>query len=245
MNTRVWLHGLLWTGMVALCMVPVLLCAVLIPVAWSAWKYGPETFKAAHDAASSIPSDLHGMTAELTADSKTIALDVHRDVVVAGGAEGETEKTMRLIRSEAPDFIAQGHQELSAIHDLTLDSRATLGEADKAIAAYEGIPAHINPLLDAATTLAGKLSGTAQGLTDLSTSLRKQVDDPENAKLRESSIEFMQSYARLGNTVNLTVDQGRKKWVAPCEGKHCRLRAVGKTALEMVGVGATVVRDTK
>lgn len=234
-----------WAVAAAWLAVPVLLCAILGPVAWSSWKYGPETFKAIHDASKQIPSDVHQMTTGLTSDSATIALDVHRDVVVAGGAEAETEKTMRLIRSEAPAFIAQGHQELSALHDLTVDSQTTLEEADKAIDAYEGIPAHVNPLLDSAKDATDNLAEDEHTFnTFMAGPATLIVQDSRN--FLNGPLTFATSNAgELEDTVNLTVDQGRKKWVAPCSGKHCKLRAFGNTALSVVGVGATVVRDAK
>ena len=95
-----------------------------------------------------IPGDIHNLTLGLTADSKTIATDIHRDVVVAGAASAETEKTMRLIRSEAPSFIQQGHLELSESIKLTHEATLTVQEAQKAIIEISSLPAHLNPLAD-------------------------------------------------------------------------------------------------
>lgn len=95
-----------------------------------------------------IPGDIHNLTVSLAEDSKSIAVDIHRDVIVAGVAEGETEKTMRLIRSEAPSFIAQGHQEIAESIRLTQSATLTVQEAQKAITEISTLPGHLNPLAD-------------------------------------------------------------------------------------------------
>jgi hypothetical protein len=177
----------------------------------------------------SIPGDIHSLTTEFNKDSGTIATDIHRDVVVAGGAEGETEKTMRLIRSEAPSFIAQGHQELAATHDLLVSAKLTTGEAQRAIAEISTLPEHANPLLDSLAKASDSVSPAMNGLTNY-------VNGP---------LTFATSNAgELEDSVNLTVDQGRKRWVAPWDGTHPYRHYAG-VGLGYVGIGATLVRDAK
>ncbi len=183
-----------------------------------------------------VPSDIHDLTTELTKDSKEIALDVHRDVVVAGAAEGETEKTMRLIRSEAPSFIAQGHQELSAAHDLLVSTKLTTDEAQRAIVEIETMPRHMNQVADGVTEALIPIPPTLKGLTNVSVEMATYIHGP---------LTFATDNAgELEDSVNLTVDQGRKRWVAPWDGSHPFKHYAG-VGMGYVGIGATLWRDTK
>lgn len=175
------------------------------------------------------PVDIHGLTVELTKDSKEIAHDIHQDMLVAGGAEGETEKTMRLIRSEAPSFIAQGHQELSATHDLLVSAKLTTGEAQKAIAEISTIPDHANPLLESLAKASDSVSPAMNGLTNY-------VNGP---------LTFATSNAgELEDTTNTAVGHVDAHWLKPWDGTHPYRHYAG-VGLGYIGIGATIVRDTK
>jgi hypothetical protein len=87
----------------------------------------------------------------------------------------------------------------------------------------------VNPLLDSLKSATDSIPPTMNGLTSY-------VNGP---------LTFATNNAgELEDTLNLTVDQGRKRWVAPWDGTH-PFKHYGSAALGYVGLGATIMRDAK
>jgi hypothetical protein len=135
-----------------------LACVVIVGVHLPGWCRGFDHLQEqAQVAAGSAPvamagaqGDVHALTGELTTASRTIALDVHRDVVVAGAAEGETEKTMRLVRGEAPQFFSEAHTDIQQFGSLLSDARQQIPVAGTVIVSSRKL------IDDADTTITGK-----------------------------------------------------------------------------------------
>lgn len=191
--------------------------------------------------------------ATMDSASRSIATDIRRDVIVAGGAEGETEKTMRAVRGRLPALLDSGKtsiDKLGGVEDAAtrrLDAMAPLeAKAEAATDAMTVTVTKLGTTEDAATDTITRLGNASDGLTGLSAALRLQVEDPENGKLRAAATDFLTSYAGLGKTLNTASGHIDARFFAPYSGTHPRLNAgwtyfrgvAGLAAPAYYGIGA-------
>ena len=83
-----------------------------------------------------------------------------------------------------------------------------------------------------------QLGETASSLTDLSASIRTQIESPENTKLRDSATAFLQSYTALGNGLTTATGHIDARFFAPYSGTHPKLHTFWNFTSGALGLGA-------
>jgi hypothetical protein len=126
-------------------------------------------------------------------------------------------------------------------------STLTLAEAQKAIVSVETVPPHINDLTDQVKIALLPLPSTLQGLTNASNGFANMSG--EMSAYIHGPLTFATNNAgELEDTTNTTIGHADKRWIAPWDGSHPFKHYAGAafgTSLQLGGLGATIIRDTK
>lgn len=113
-----WAPRTLMTWLVCL-----LLGALLYPVMrmdahWGGWLVGMDNLQARAQTGYGIPADVHAFTLQTMTDSHAVAVDVHRDVEIAGGTENMARQVLRELRDRLPSILTDVQRTSSRMPDL-------------------------------------------------------------------------------------------------------------------------------
>ena len=104
-------------------LVCLLLGALLYPVIrldahWGGWLVGMDNLQARAQTGYGIPADVHAFTLQTMTDSHAMAVDVHRDVEIAGGTENMARQVLRELRDRLPSILTDVQRTSSKMPDL-------------------------------------------------------------------------------------------------------------------------------
>jgi hypothetical protein len=214
------------------------LCAIVWPVAMLTIKYGPETAKAVKDGA--VRGD--GLVGEAR-------LMVKKDVEVSNDLDA-------LVKDAGP--ILWKFDDVADVSTETIKQAGTTivkvgGVADAAKGKIDDLDvkaaqAKANKAID---DVIDEIQDVGSGVDDALSSIRPAAH--ESFVMLKSLDSFLNgpltfatnNAGEFEDTINLTVDQGRKRWVAPYSGNHPKAHAIWGVTSGLIGTGATLWRNAK
>ena len=221
----------MWTSPWCLVALAVLFGVVFTDCHLRGWLKGVDHFQGqVQQAAGGVPADVHTFATAITKDSGTITHAVTEDVRVAGGAETETEKTMRLFRNAAPGFIIQFRQELDDTHNLLVDARNQLPLAGDVLKSSKKTLDDFDTLVPAANNVLLGIPAFETALTNTTTELGNFINGP----LLANAVENIGTAA--GNIGEITDNTNTYLYPPPYTGAHPtrhKFAVVGKAIMKL------------
>jgi hypothetical protein len=230
-------------------LVGVTILALVATTTWAVWEWGgvgqttktstPALVQKMDKILDKIGEPKNGTIAEV---DKTIlgvkSLIVHTDLVAR-----HEEQQLALWDTRGTLLFDNANGGISDIRSTVKQSTATLAEAQQAIKSVETIPSHINGLADQVTIALVPVPSTLQGLTNASNGFAN-VSSEMSSYVHGPLSKLTLNLSDLTVTTNTTEGHIDKKFFAPWDHKNPFGHYVG-IGLNYVGMGATIIRDTK
>ena len=220
------------------CLLVLVLVFALAPVAY----WAPKTTRAMKDSAIHFDGFVGeaGLAAKnsVTASQKTAEALTNLNETVTD-ADKLLWKLDDTIDASTETIRALGETATSASR--RIDALAvTQAKAENAIDQVATLPGHLNPLADGLRDALLPVPSTLTGLNSAAAEMTAYIHGPLTFATMNAG--------ELEDTTNTTLDQARKRWVAPYSGQHPtrhKFAVAGQDGLQLIGIGGTLWRDTK